>query len=110
MDDIITVIKGTELKLRLEVIMGDYAFMDCDFSVKAYTSNGPSVTILKNKCITIEGEDTACFLPIDTSLLNTGVLILDIRLNIPDDDYTSPIDDGYRTEIYRKRTNIKIIE
>lgn len=110
MDDIITVIKGTELKLRLEVIMGDYAFMDCDFSVKAYTSNGPNITIPKDKCITINGEDTACFLPIDTNELNAGILILDIQLNIPDDDYNAPIDDGYRTEIYRKRTNIKIIE
>lgn len=110
MEEIITVIKGTELKLRLEVIMGDYDLMDCNFSIKAYTSNGPSTTILKEKCIEIDGDKTACFVPIDTKLLNAGILILDITLDISDDDYSEPINDGYRTEIYRKKTNIKIIE
>lgn len=115
MDEIITVIKGTELKLRLEVDLGDYVFMDIngDFKITAYTTGKTKITLTKEGCIPISDssgniDESACFVPIDTALLDPGVLILDISIDIPDDDYTD-INDGYRTEIYRKKTNIKII-
>lgn len=111
MDEVITVIKGTELKLRMEVDLGDYVLMDMntDFAVTAYTNaKGTKVFLKKNDCILIEGDETACFLPIDTNLLDPGVLVLDIKIDIPDDDFTD-IGDGLRTEVYRKKTNIKII-
>ena len=110
MDEIITVIKGTELKLRLEVDLGDYVFMDIngDFKITAYTTGKTKITLTKENCISIVGDESACFVPIDTQSLDPGVLILDISIDIPDDDYTD-INDGYRTEIYRKKTNIKII-
>lgn len=110
MDDIITVIKGTELKLRMEVDLGDYVLMDSNgsFKITAYTNGKTKITLTKEQCIPIIGDETACFVPIDTSSLDPGALILDISIDIPDDDYTD-IDDGYRTEIYRKKTNIKII-
>lgn len=110
MEDIITVIQGTELKLRMEVDLGDLYLMDCEFQVTAYTSTKNKIIIKKDECITLEGDDTACFIPIDTSKIDTGTLTLDIKLAIPDDDFTNVLNnDGSRTEIYRKRTNIKII-
>lgn len=108
MDDIITVIKGTELKLRMEVNLGLFLLMDCDFQITAYCNVKNKLIIPKSKCIYIEGDESACFIPIDTSTLDAGTLILDIKIDIPDDDFTN-IGDGMRTEIYRKKTNIKIV-
>lgn len=110
MEDLITVIKGTELKLRLEVDFGNsYTLVgnNIGLTVTAYAKPANKLTI--TEFIPIDGDDTACFVPIDTGKLDTGILILDIKLDIPDDDFTG-IDDGKRTEIYRKKTNIKIIE
>lgn len=110
MEDIITVIQGTELKLRMEVDLGDTYLMDCGFEVTAYTNSKNKITIKKEDCIILDGDETACFVPIDTSKIDTGTLVLDIKLDIPDDDFTNVLNkDGNRTEIYRKKTNIKII-
>ena len=110
MEDIIPVIQGTELKLRMEVDLGDIYLMDCEFEVTAYTNSKNKITIKKENCITLDGDETACFVPIDTSKIDAGTLILDIKLDIPDDDFTNVLNnDGNRTEIYRKKTNIKII-
>lgn len=113
MDDIISVIKGTELKLRMEVDMGDYNLRDCEFRVTAYTKGTNKITLSNDDCFDVTSLDgtpdlTACYVPIDTSLLEPGALILDVAIDIPDDDYTGN-NDGKRTEIYRKKTNIKII-
>ena len=113
MDDIISVIKGTELKLRMEVDMGDYNLRDCDFKVIAYTKGTTKITLTNDDCFDVKDsygniDLTACYVPIDTTLLEPGALILDVAIDIPDDDYTGS-NDGKRTEIYRKKTNIKII-
>lgn len=112
MDEIITIIKGTELKLRMEVDMGDYNLRDCEFKVTAYTKGTTKIVLSNDDCFDVIASDgtpdlTACYVPIDTNLLEPGTLILDVAIDIPDDDYTNT--DGKRTEIYRKKTNIKII-
>lgn len=110
MEETIVVIQGTELKLRMEVDMGDTHLIDCDFQVTAYTIPRNKVIINKNDCIILDNDYNACFVPIDTSKLDIGTLILDIKIIIPDDDFTNVLNkDGNRTEIYRKKTNIKII-
>lgn len=106
-DDLIIVIKGTELKLYMQVDMGGIQLMDCDFTVTAYASSRTKLVLKKEDCIPIQGNGTACFIPIDTKYIDPGVLTLDVSIDIPDDDFTD-IGDGCRTEIYRKKTNIKI--
>lgn len=48
MEDIITVIKGTELKLRMEVDLGLFVLMDCNFQVTAYCNTKKQNSNLKS--------------------------------------------------------------
>ena len=97
------VIKGTELKLALNVSdIGKYVLEDLNFHIIAYTNQKKKFKIEKEDCIFV--NDSCYLILIDTSLYDAGNLILDIFLDILDDDF----EDGARTEIYRIKTNIKI--
>lgn len=102
------VIRGTELKLVLDSLTEENV-EDIDLSssfvkVEAYTNTKNRVTVNKKNC-TLSDDGTYYYIPIDTSTMEAGNLIIDVYLNITD----AVFDDGKRTEIYRKYTNIKIV-
>lgn len=98
------IIKGTELKLALNISdIGKYVLEDLNFHIIAYTNQKKKFTIEKKDCIHV--NDSCYLILIDTSIYDIGNLILDVFLDVLDDDF----EDGIRTEVYRIKTEIKII-
>lgn len=103
-DEIIKVIKGSDLKLRLDIDIAP-DITDYTFKIDAYTKSNNKIHIDGGDCYYVDGEQNAYFVPIVTSTLEPGTLILDIILTVEDTTF----EDQHRTEIYRKKTNIKIV-
>lgn len=98
------IIKGTELKLSLNVSdIGKYVLEDLNFHIKAYTNQKKKFDIKKEDCVHV--NDNCYLVLIDTSMYDVGALTLDVFLDVLDDDF----EDGIRTEVYRIKTDIKII-
>lgn len=105
-DEIIKVIKGSDLKLRLDIDIAP-DITDYTFKIDAYTKPSNKIPIDGGDCypVDVDNEPNAYFVPIVTSTLEPGILILDIILTVDD----TAFEDLNRTEIYRKKTNIKIV-
>ena len=104
--DMTEIIRGTDLKFNLNILpMSGISMSSYDFQVVAYTKgSGQRVTIFKDSC-TKEDNDNYT-LPVETSSLGLGELILDVYAFIPDTDF----DDKIRTEISRLETEILIVQ
>lgn len=109
----ITVIRGTELKLILTIsgLTDSNGILETNYDLKVsiFTSLKDKITMTDSTILRVEGREDQRLLIIDTSLLNTGTLNIEIEVDIPDDDFTG-IGDSKRKEIYRKSTNINIIK
>lgn len=108
MANILKVIKGTELKIVITAEVKDATGEIIDLSsifdkVIAFTDGSTKVTIPSTACTRV--NETQYYVPIPTANLAEGLLMLDIYLDVVDDTF----EDSLRTEIYRKNTNIKIV-
>lgn len=99
------VIRGTEVKFNLNIEpIGDVHMSSYDFMVTAYCAGtSQKVVIQKSDCVKVDDDNYT--LPVDTSALGTGQLMLDVRAYIPDTDFP----DSTRTEIVRLETDIEVI-
>lgn len=99
------IIRGTEIKFILNVEpIDDLHLIDLDFTVRAYCKGSTQEIIIpKDMCV---GEDADNFIvPVDTTGLGTGLLLLDVTVFVPDDIFAN----GLRTEIVRLETEVTII-
>lgn len=99
------IIRGTEIKFNfnIEPING-VSMTSYDFEVFAYCAGTTQkIQVPKGDCTEVDSDNYV--LPIDTSALALGQLIIDVYAYIPDLDFP----DGLRTEICRIETDIKII-
>lgn len=105
---VLKVIRGTELKMVLSTLtdegLENINLGDSFVKVEAFTNTKNRVVVTKNEC-TLSADGNYYYIPIDTSTLEAGNLIIDVYLDITD----AVFEDGRRTEIYRKNTNIKIV-
>lgn len=116
MEDIITVVKGTELKL-LFTAESDYPvdFTRDDFEITYSTSDTSKKTFKSNDTkdliIGKEGNHTI-LIRLDTKDLEPGMLKCESTIYIEDEDFEvlEGSDDGKRKEINRTTTNIKIVK
>lgn len=99
------VIKGTELKFNLNIEpISDTHMADYDFKVVAYCPKSTGrLEVVKDECTKI--DDDNYIVPIDTSNIGPGDLILDIYAYLPDEAF----EDKLRTEIQRAIQDIRII-
>ena len=100
------IIRGTEIKFNLSIEpIGEISMSMYDFYVIAYAKGTQQRIIIdKSDCTEIDSDNYT--LPVDTTSLGLGQLILDVYANVPDEDFS----DGSRTEISRTETNITIIQ
>lgn len=100
------IIRGTEIKFNLSIEpIGDVSMELYDFEVLAYCKDTTQkIAIPKSACTKIDSDNYT--LPVDTSGLALGQLVVDIYAYIPDLDFP----DGLRTEICRVETDINIIK
>ena len=100
------VIRGTDIKFNLNILpISGISMSSYDFSVVAYAKGtNQRITIIKDSCA-MEDDDNY-IVPVDTTSLGLGELLLDVYAFIPDTDF----DDGIRTEICRIETDITIIQ
>ena len=104
------IIIGTELKFNMLIQPIDNMHaIDFDFSVKAYgqskTGGNPRAYILIQKDDCAQEDDDNYIVPVNTSTLSPGTLILELTAYIPDLTFI----DGYRTEMIRHETDINLI-
>jgi hypothetical protein len=128
MEDVITVIKGTELKLLFTATQGDnnedVDLINSPFKITYYTdgetklscSDQPEEGGLSYK--QYDGTSNQLLIRVPTKDLNPGMLKCEAIIYVEDDDFSqdleSPIGntdmDGLRKEILRESTRIKIIQ
>lgn len=134
MEDIIIVIKGTELKLLFTATQGDDADpVDLSkFTIKYFTEGGTTLTCSSDETISdlrfkkYNNQTNQLLIRIPTDNLNPGILKCEATIYVADTDFLGdredstdgledPIADntewdGYRKEIIRESTRIKIIQ
>lgn len=100
------IIRGTELKFNLNIQpVGGVSMSTYDFYVVAYAQGTPQrATVNKHDCTEVDNDNYT--LPVDTTALGLGLLILDVHAYVPDQDFP----DDQRTEICRIETDITIIQ
>lgn len=128
MEDIITVIKGTELKLLFTATQGDnnedVNLINSSFKITYYTdgetklscSDQPEEGGLSYK--QYDGTSNQLLIRVPTENLNPGILKCEAIIYVEDDDFSQDLEnpigksdmDGLRKEILRESTRIKIIQ
>ena len=99
-------IRGTELKFGLNIQpIGEISMSMYDFHVVAYAKNTQQ-RIIVDKSDCTKTDDNNYTLPVDTTPLGLGTLVLDVYAYVPDEDFP----DDLRTEICRIETDITIIQ
>lgn len=100
------IIRGTELKFNLNIQpVGGVSMSAYDFHVTAYAQGTTQRVIVdKHDCTKIDDDNFT--IPLDTTALGLGQLILDVYAFIPDQDFI----DNHRTEICRIETDVIIIQ
>lgn len=100
------IIRGTELKFNVNIEpIDNISMISYDFEAKAYClGTKQRIAVPKSDCTAV--DDDNYILPIDTTGLALGQLIVDIYAYVPDQDFP----DDTRTEIVRIETDINIIE
>lgn len=99
------IIRGAEIKFKLNIApMNGFRMSSYDFHVTAYCKDTKQkLEITKDEC-TMDDEDTY-IVPVDTSALGLGELMLDVYADVPDDIFP----DELRTDIARLETHLEII-
>ena len=102
----VEIIRGTDIKFNLNILpIGGISMSSYDFRVVAYVKGtNQRITIIKDSCA-MEDDDNYT-VPVDTTSLGLGELLLDVYAFIPDTDFN----DGLRTEIVRLKTEIQIVQ
>lgn len=99
---------GTELKLNIGIEPIDGVSMESyDFNVEILSNTNfgqNKIVIKKEDAIKVDSDNY--IVTFDTSKLQTGNVICKIIAHIPDSDFK----DGYRTEIAKIDTGIKIVK
>lgn len=100
------VIRGTEVKYNLNIQpVGGASMSTFDFQVIAYALGTAQKSVIpKRDCTKVDNNNYV--VPVDTSPLGLGQLILDVHAYIPDQDFP----DNLRTEIIRLETEQNIIQ
>lgn len=100
------VIRGTEVKYNLNIQpVGGVSMSTFDFQVMAYALGTAQKNVIpKRDCTEVDNNNYV--VPVDTSPLGLGQLILDVYAYIPDQDFS----DNLRTEIIRLETEQNIIQ
>lgn len=97
------VYSGTEIKLNIHIDpIGKNTMDDYDFTVEVFAAK--SVTIPKGKAIRVDKDNYIVIA--DTGMMGVGRIRCKVTAHIPDED----IEDGYRTEVTVKSTDIDIIK
>ena len=94
---------GTELKINVHVEPIDgFHMSDYDFSCRFYVYTNRYVELLKSEMIKVDEDNyMGC---IDSSKLGTGNIMMRIKAQIPDADFS----DGLRTEVETVDTKVTI--
>jgi hypothetical protein len=99
-----TIIKGTELKLGINVDpIDDWTLTNGEFDIEVYTNKNNKLNFNQKECIPND-NDNGIIIPIDTSKLKEGEIKVKFTAYIPD----LLFEDGKRTDIAIFNTGIRI--
>ena len=94
---------GSEIKLNISIeTIGNTTMDDYDISVEAFTSEVRVVTLSKQQMHRVDSNNY--IVPVDTTLVGTGRLMVRVIAHVPDTD----MDAGTRREIELINTGIDI--
>lgn len=96
---------GTELKLNVNAELGNNLHLaDVDFVAVFYTAMGigKSITIAKSAMIKVDDDNYIAI--VDTTKVGSGEYWMKLSAELPDADF----EDGYRTEVVKVSTGIKV--